>query len=338
MSAKSTLGEAEDNSQTHLSATAEELAALLGPYDSHRKLLEDLLEVRVTSRGGGVTLSGPPQNTQAAAELIDGLLQTIRSGRGLATSDIRYAVRQLKHKGQVPIADLLRTQTVVTHRGKPISPRTPGQAAYVAAVVSHDLTVCIGPAGTGKTYLAMAVAVAALRDSQVSRIVLTRPIVEAGESLGFLPGDMLEKVDPYLRPLQDALHDILGAEKFRKLLDRGTIEVIPLAYMRGRTLNDAFIVLDEAQNTTIGQMKMALTRLGFGSKMVVVGDITQTDLPAMQTSGLAHAVRVLSGLSGVAVCELTGEDIVRHDLVQRIVAAYEADPAGVRSEHEKSAT
>jgi phosphate starvation-inducible PhoH-like protein len=247
-------------------------------------------------------------------------------------------LRQAKRGGEVDVGALLAGQIVVTQRGRPVAPQTPGQREYVRAIQQYDLTFCIGPAGTGKTYLAMAMAVAALRDSRVARIILTRPIVEAGEALGFLPGDIMEKVDPYLRPLQDALHDIMGAERFRRAMERGTIEVIPLAYMRGRTLNDAFIVLDEAQNATPGQVKMALTRLGFGSKMVVTGDPTQVDLPRGQLCGLTHAMQVLEGVQGVARVELTAEDIVRHDLVQRIVAAYDSHSRTASTQHEKTDT
>jgi phosphate starvation-inducible PhoH-like protein len=232
-------------------------------------------------------------------------------------------VTQARRGNLENVGELLKRQIVVTHRGKPLTPKTAGQLRYVEAMAQHDLTFCTGPAGTGKTYLAMAMAVAALRDETVSRIVLTRPIVEAGEALGFLPGDMMDKVDPYLRPLHDALHDIMGLQKFQRHLARGSIEVIPLAYMRGRTLNDSFIVLDEAQNTTPSQMKMALTRLGFGSTMVVTGDVTQTDLPPGQSVGLTHALGILQHIEGIAVCRLTGDDIVRHGLVQRIVSAYD---------------
>lgn len=244
---------------------------------------------------------------------------------------MHLALRQIRGGGLPPTegADALEGPLIVTHRGRQVRAKTRGQIEYVRAAHNHDLVFCTGPAGTGKTYLAMAMAAAALRQGETSRVILTRPIVEAGEELGFLPGDIMEKVDPYLRPLHDALHDVMGADQFQRYLARGTIEVVPLAYMRGRTLNDAFIVLDEAQNTTPGQMKMALTRMGFGSKMIVTGDTTQTDLPAAIKSGLVHAIEVLGGLPGLAVVRLGREDIVRHDLVQRIVQAYEsAERAG----------
>lgn len=319
---------------THVNATADELSVLMGPHDANRKLIEEALDVRLQVSRGGLVAEG--EGASIAVALLEGLLDTVRAGRGLSTADVRYALRQAKRGGGADIGALLTAQIVVTQRGRPVAPKTPGQREYVRTILMHDLTFCIGPAGTGKTYLAMAMAVAALRDSQVARIILTRPIVEAGEALGFLPGDIMEKVDPYLRPLQDALHDIMGAERFKRAMERGTIEVIPLAYMRGRTLNDAFIVLDEAQNATPGQVKMALTRLGFGSKMVVTGDPTQVDLPRGQLCGLTHAMQVLEGVGGVGRVELTAEDIVRHDLVQRIVAAYDSHSRTAPSRHEKT--
>lgn len=308
--------------ESSVEATADELAVLVGPGDVNRKAIEGALGVRLVVGGGRIVVSGGEHAARAVA-LLEGLLGAIRAGEELSAGEVRRRALLARRDGAEGLAQAAGAPIVATARGRPIAPKTPGQAAYVAAITAHDLTFCIGPAGTGKTYLAMATAVAALRAGSVSRIVLTRPIVEAGEALGFLPGDIMEKVDPYLRPLHDALHDIMGGDRFRRNLDRATIEVIPLAYMRGRTLNEAFIVLDEAQNTTPGQMKMALTRLGFGAKMVVTGDVTQTDLPRGQASGLNHAIEVLESMKGIAVCRLGGADIVRHDLVQRIVAAYE---------------
>jgi len=306
-----------------IEADAEELSALIGPGDANRRLVESLLGVRVSVRDGALWVQEAGEEADVAVAALEGLLAAIRGGRGVSTADVRYAVTQARRGNLENVGELLKRQIVVTHRGKPLTPKTAGQLRYVEAMAQHDLTFCTGPAGTGKTYLAMAMAVAALRDETVSRIVLTRPIVEAGEALGFLPGDMMDKVDPYLRPLHDALHDIMGLQKFQRHLARGSIEVIPLAYMRGRTLNDSFIVLDEAQNTTPSQMKMALTRLGFGSTMVVTGDVTQTDLPPGQSVGLTHALGILQHIEGIAVCRLTGDDIVRHGLVQRIVSAYD---------------
>ena len=289
-----------------------------------------MLGVRIATRGQNLSVTGEREACEATAALLQNLLTMIRGGRTLSTADVRYAVRALQRDAAEDVQALLSEPVVITHRGKPVRARTAGQARYVQALHESELVFAVGPAGTGKTYLAMAYAVAGLRDNRFTRIVLTRPLVEAGENLGFLPGDISEKVDPYLRPLHDALHDIMGADRFRRHLERRTIEVVPLAYMRGRTLNDSFIVLDEAQNTTAGQMKMFLTRMGFGSRMVITGDVTQTDLPATQISGLRHAQEILSTVSGVRFCQLTGADIVRHDLVQRIVEAYER--AGDRSE------
>lgn len=308
-----------------IEATADELALLFGPSDVNRRLLEDLLGLRLTVREGQLVVRAHEGDLQAGEAAIDGILVGIRRGHQPTDADVRQAVRETH--AQAPAASPAPPRPIVlTDRGRPVAPKTPGQAEYVSLVTSNDLTFCIGPAGTGKTYLAMALAVGALKSKQVSRIILSRPIVEAGEALGFLPGDIMDKVDPYLRPLHDALHDIMGGERLRRHLDRGVIEVIPLAYMRGRTLNDSFVVLDEAQNTTEGQMKMALTRLGFGSKMVVTGDVTQTDLPPERPSGLQHALGILRGIRGIAFCELGRCDIVRHSLVQAIVAAYGDKP------------
>ena len=300
-----------------------ELQPLVGAHDQNLRLIEERLEVEIVPRDEQLLIYGSPEVAGAAEQLLNRLLAVIRQGRGLTDSDVDYALQAVKRDAGEDTEALLSGPIIVTHRGKPIRPRTAGQVEYVQAVAESDVVMCIGPAGTGKTYLAMAMAVSAMREGQVSRIVLTRPLVEAGEALGFLPGDMMDKVDPYLRPLHDALYDIMGADRFHRHLNRGTIEVVPLAYMRGRTINDAFIVLDEAQNTSPVQTKMALTRLGLGSRMIVTGDITQSDLPSGVPSGLIHAIQVLEGVPGIRVCRLTGADIVRHNLVQRIVRAYD---------------
>lgn len=275
---------------------------------------------------------GEARATDQAQAVLAHLLAGIQRGQAPTLEEVHFALRQVGTNSLPPSeeSDGAPGTLIVTHRGRQVRAKTRGQAEYARAVRTHDLVFCTGPAGTGKTYLAMAMAAAALRQGDTSRVILTRPIVEAGEELGFLPGDIMEKVDPYLRPLHDALHDVMGADQFQRYLTRGTIEVVPLAYMRGRTLNDAFIVLDEAQNTTPGQMKMALTRMGFGSKMIVTGDTTQTDLPAALKSGLLHALEVLEGLPGLAVVRLGREDIVRHDLVQRIVQAYDSAERSAR--------
>ncbi len=287
-------------------------------------MIENELDVVIVPRDDRLQIYGETDRAETAAELLDNCLQAIRGGRIPSQHDISCALRTTGDDSADAAEALLSEAVMVTHRGKPIRPKTPAQAHYVRALREMDLTFCVGPAGTGKTFLAMAAAAAALKAGEVNRLVLSRPIVEAGESLGFLPGDMLDKVDPYLRPLYDALHDIIGLDRTRRLTEHGTIEVVPLAYMRGRTINDAFMILDEAQNCSPAQMKMFLTRMGFGSRMAITGDITQSDLPAGQLSGLRHALDVLDGVESVQVSHLTRKDIVRHDLVQRIVLAYDA--------------
>lgn len=309
----------------------EELQVLVGPGDAHLRVIRQTLGVELVARGGVLSVTGAQGQVTIATRVVEALLASIRKGRRPSGADVKYALRIIRQNPATDTSLLVTEPVVVTHRGKAIYPRTQGQARYVQAMREHDLVLCYGPAGTGKTYLAMAQAAADLRDGRISRIVLTRPILEAGEKLGFLPGDVAEKVDPYLRPLYDALHDILGAERFGRYMANGTIEVVPLAYMRGRTINDAFMVLDEAQNTTPAQMKMFLTRMGFGSRMVATGDVTQTDLPRGQVSGMRHALKVLAGIEGVAFVELTGDDIVRNELVQRIVDAYERHGRGKTS-------
>jgi len=289
------------------------------------KLIEEQLGVQIVPRDDQLQIFGEEAAAEDAVELLKRLLTIIRRRQSLSEQDIKYALRAVQREAADDADALLSEALLVTPRGKPIRPKTAGQVEYVQAVADNDVVFCIGPAGTGKTYLAMALAVSAMKESRVSRIVLTRPIVQAGEELGFLPGDIMDKVDPYLRPVYDALIYVMGADRLQRHLRRGTIEVAPLAYMRGRTLDDAFIVLDEAQNTSIGQMKMALTRMGLGSKMIITGDITQVDLPQSAQPGLVHAIEVLGAVPGIAVCRLTGNDIVRHDLVQRIVRAYEQE-------------
>ena len=300
-----------------------ELETLVGPHDQNLRLIEESLGVRIVPRDDQLQIFGDEQAAQNAEDLLQRLLEIIRRRDTLSDQDLKYALRAVQRQAVDDTDALLAEPLVVTPRGKPVRPKTAGQMKYVQAMVQNDVVFCIGPAGTGKTYLAMAMAVRAMKEGSVSRIVLTRPIVEAGEELGFLPGDVMEKVDPYLRPLYDALIDVIGADRLQRHLRRGTIEVVPLAYMRGRTINDAIIVLDEAQNTSIGQTKMALTRMGLASRMIVTGDITQVDLPASVSSGLAHAIEILEKVPGIAVCRLTGHDIVRHDLVQQIVEAYD---------------
>ncbi len=300
------------------------MGSLLGDHDANLRLIENELDVVIVPRDDRLQIYGDAEQARTAAELLANVVRAIRGGNVPSQHDISCALRTTVDECADAGEALLSEAVMVTHRGKPIRPKTAAQAQYVQALAQSDLTFCIGPAGTGKTFLAMAAASAALKAGVVNRLVLSRPIVEAGESLGFLPGDMLDKVDPYLRPLYDALHDIVGSDRTRRLTEHGTVEVVPLAYMRGRTINDAFMILDEAQNCSPSQMKMFLTRMGFGSRMAVTGDITQSDLPPGQASGLHHALRVLDNVDGVRVCRLSERDIVRHDLVQRIVLAYDA--------------
>ncbi|MED4358323.1 PhoH family protein [Geobacillus stearothermophilus] len=305
----------------------QEAAALFGVHDAHLKRIEEELGVSIVTRGETVNVSGTPQQVQLVDELLRHLLIVIRKGVAVSERAIIYAV-QLAKKGALDgLIQLYEEEITKNAKGKSIRVKTLGQRYYVAAIEQHDLTFGIGPAGTGKTYLAVVMAVKALKNGSVKRIILTRPAVEAGESLGFLPGDLKEKVDPYLRPLYDALNDVLGAEYVQRLIERGTIEIAPLAYMRGRTLEDAFVILDEAQNTTPAQMKMFLTRLGFGSKMVITGDISQVDLPKGVESGLSVAKRILASISGIAFVFLEQSDVVRHPLVAKIINAY--DEAGL---------
>ncbi len=300
-------------------------AGLFGSFDENIRLIERELSVQITIREEELKVSGEGEQVLLAVKTLEGLLNLLQRGEPLNEQTIRYVISLARSGQEDKVNELAKDVICVTASGKPIKAKTAGQSAYVKAVQKHTITLGVGPAGTGKTYLAVAAAVAAFKSRQVNRIILTRPAVEAGERLGFLPGDLQSKVDPYLRPLYDALFEMLGSETFEKYQERGNIEVAPLAYMRGRTLDDSFIILDEAQNTSKEQMKMFLTRLGFGSKIVITGDITQIDLPRETASGLKEAMRVLRGVEDIAICRLTGEDVVRHALVQRIIKAYELD-------------
>lgn len=300
-----------------------EAQSLFGPQDTHLNLIEEMLDVSLVTRGEGVLVTGQRTVFSIVDDVLHKLLQLIRNGVSISDRDVIYAI-QLAREGMLDeLTDLYQEEITKNAKGKPILVKTLGQRHYISAIRKHDLVFGIGPAGTGKTYLAVVMAVSALKQNQVKRIILARPAVEAGESLGFLPGDLKEKVDPYLRPLYDALHDVLGVDHTTRLIERGTIEVAPLAYMRGRTLDDAYVILDEAQNTTSEQMKMFLTRLGFGSKMIVTGDQTQVDLPKGKQSGLKEAERHLASLAGISFIHLQQADVVRHPLVQKVINAYE---------------
>jgi phosphate starvation-inducible PhoH-like protein len=303
--------------------------SLFGLNDRNIALIEQECDVSVALRRNHLVITGEENNIELARLSILHLLDLIKRNETVDRVRIRYTIAMLREGNKDLIVENLRRVIAVTHRGKEITCKTIGQRLYVDTIRDHVLTFAVGPAGTGKTYLAMALAVMALKNKEVERIILTRPAVEAGEKLGFLPGDLTQKVDPYLRPLYDAMYDFMGADSYTKLIERGIVEVAPLAYMRGRTLSDAFIILDEAQNTTSEQMKMFLTRMGFRSRVVVTGDITQTDLPSGKTSGLAEAVKLLRDIPGIGIVEMSGKDIVRHELVQQIVEAYDkADRLG----------
>ena len=305
----------------------DEAVALAGSRDENLRLIERSVGARIGARGNEIRVSGTREQVGRATELLGELMKLVRLGHPITAGEVEYAAR-LVGAGQAVASEAVFSDVVlVTDRGKPVKAHTQTQRDYVHAMARADLTFAIGPAGTGKTYLAMAMAVGALRESKVSRLILTRPALEAGERLGFLPGDIQAKVDPYLRPLFDALYDMMDLEKAQRLIEQGVIEVAPLAFMRGRTLNDSFIILDEAQNTTPEQMKMFLTRFGFGSKAVVTGDITQTDLPRGQISGLNQVREVVPGIPGVALVYFSDQDVVRHELVQHIIQAYEQHEA-----------
>ncbi len=301
----------------------EDLIAVFGSFDENIKRIEESLSVSIVNRGVDLKVTGEEEAVDKAARTLDGLLALASKGESIDEQRVRYLITLVREGNDEQVSQMAKDVVCITAKGKPIKAKTVGQQNYMRAIEKNTVTIGVGPAGTGKTYLAVAAAVAAFRERTVNRIVLTRPAVEAGERLGFLPGDLQTKVDPYLRPLYDALYDMLGAETFQKYQERGSIEVAPLAYMRGRTLDDSFIILDEAQNTTSEQMKMFLTRLGFGSKIVITGDITQIDLPGDKTSGLKDAIRVLQGVNDIAICKLTSADVVRHALVQEIINAYE---------------
>ncbi|MCL2747815.1 MAG: PhoH family protein [Oscillospiraceae bacterium] len=301
----------------------EHIINLFGSFDENMGIIERELGVRVVNRDTELKVSGDPEQVIKAVSAIEALLSLSARGEAVTGQNVRYVLGLVDEGGQDKVAELARDVLCVTAKGKPVKAKTIGQKKYADAIGDNTVTIAIGPAGTGKTYLAVAMAVTAFRQKEVNRIILTRPAVEAGEKLGFLPGDLQNKVDPYLRPLYDALFDMLGGETYHKYVERGNIEVAPLAYMRGRTLDDSFIILDEAQNTSREQMKMFLTRIGFHSRVVITGDVTQIDLPRDKISGLKEIVRVLKGVEDVAVCELTAKDVVRHVLVQRIIRAYE---------------
>jgi len=290
--------------------------------DRHLRVIEESFNARIVARGCNLEIFGDKQESERIAKLFGELLGLLRGGHGISSDDVKYAIRMIKGGKELDLGGLV-SDAIHVFSNRIVRPKTRGQKRYVAAMQQYDLVFGIGPAGTGKTYLAMAMAISALRNGHVGRIIMTRPAVEAGERLGFLPGDMLAKVDPYLRPLYDAMYDMMPVEKIQTYMERGVIEVAPLAFMRGRTLNNSFVVLDEAQNSTVEQMKMFLTRLGFDSKAVVTGDITQIDLPPERGSGLLEARTILADVEGIRFVYLTGEDVVRHELVQRIIEAYE---------------
>lgn len=316
--------EEEPAAVTVVLADNEQAACLLGRNDENLRIIEQEFPAHIVARGNELVIRGDPEVVAQVGQFVEELARAVRAGHIVTPREVRYAARQL-HRAKKGTANkaVFFEPIMVSDRGKPVKPRTVVQNDYVQAIRTHDLVFGIGPAGTGKTYLAVACAVAALQRREVSRIVLTRPAVEAGEKLGFLPGDIQAKVDPYLRPLFDALYDLLDTEKLQRLLERSVIEVAPLAFMRGRTLNDSFIILDEAQNTSREQMMMFLTRMGFGSRAVVTGDVTQIDLPGGQVSGLKHAREILSDVEGICFVHFSDEDVVRHELVRRIILAYE---------------
>lgn len=301
----------------------DEAKILFGSHDEHLKIIEKEYGVKIVARGESLKISGEDEKVEKALKVFSQLIESVRSGRGIRRQEVQYFIKALSEDPSLDLEAIYNDRIEVPSKKQFVTPKTKGQKEYVDAIRNYDIVVGIGPAGTGKTYLAMAMAVSALRKGEVSRIILTRPAVEAGESLGFLPGDLHEKVTPYLRPLYDALYEMMDADRIHKFLESGVIEVAPLAYMRGRTLNDSFIIMDEAQNATSEQLKMFLTRLGFDSRTVITGDITQSDLPGEKATGLIRASKILSNIEGIRIIYLTGRDVVRHELVQRIIKAYE---------------
>lgn len=301
----------------------EQAVSLFGSFDENIKYIEKKYSVSVVCRGAEMKISGEAENVSLAVRAVNGLLDLINKGESLNEQNVRYVTSLVDEGGEAQLKSMNGNCICITTKGKPVKPKTLGQEKYVQAIRDNTIVIGVGPAGTGKTYLAVAMAVSAFRAKEVNRIILTRPAVEAGEKLGFLPGDLQQKVDPYLRPLYDALFDMLGAENFQRYQEKGNIEVAPLAYMRGRTLDDSFIILDEAQNTTTEQMKMFLTRLGFNSKMVVTGDITQIDLPDGKRSGLVEITKILKNIEDIKTVKFSEKDVVRHKLVQEIIKAYE---------------
>lgn len=313
----------------------EQAVNLFGSFDENVRLIESEFKVTISNREGELRVNGEVEDTMLATKALNALLTLSNRGEPITEQNVRYVISLVRAGQEERISELTQDVICISSKGRPIKPKTIGQKKYIESVLKNTITIGIGPAGTGKTYLAVAAAVAAFRERKVNRIILTRPAVEAGERLGFLPGDLQSKVDPYLRPLYDALFDMLGAETYQKYLERGNIEVAPLAYMRGRTLDDSFIILDEAQNTTNEQMKMFLTRLGFNSKIVVTGDITQVDLPDGKRSGLVEVMRILKGIDDIACVTFTEKDVVRHRLVQDIIKAYERHEEGKRRNDRK---